>query len=89
MSELVYSKLSDYGFTKNKIIKNLEMNMFNHITTSYHLILNRIKYEKYLEIMQKRSNEVFIQEPIFNKDTEQKNNELINEDIQIKYLIYY
>jgi len=46
--------LEGLGLNKEIIRENLKKGTYNHITTSYYLILNKIKYEKYIEITDKR-----------------------------------
>ena len=46
--------LEGLGLNKDIIREHLKKGNYNHITTSYYLILNKIKYEKYIEITDKR-----------------------------------
>lgn len=47
-------RLEGLGLSKELIREHLKKGSYNQITTSYYLILNKIKYEKYMDILAKR-----------------------------------
>ncbi len=56
INEKIYSKMESIGFNKEVIMKNMEMNRHNNVTTTYFLLLK--KYESNILIKKSKSEDI-------------------------------